>query len=150
MDQQKKVVCFGDVMMRLSPPLHQRFLQATSLDVHYGGSEGNVAVALAHLGTSAECVTRFPDNEFGRAAVAHFRAHGVSTEHILLGGERLGIYFLEQGAAHRSSKVIYDRFDSAFAKLDPSMFQWEEILQQASWFHWSGITPALSKSAADA
>lgn len=136
--------------MRLSPPGQQRFTQASQLEVHYGGSEANVSVSLAHLGLEAEHVTCFPENAFGKTASAHLRSHGVNTSHIQYQEGRLGLYFIEHGADYRSSKVIYDRFESAFAKLNPSDFIWEEILTDATWFHWSGITPAISEASARA
>ncbi len=146
----KKIVTFGEVMMRLSTPLHQRFTQANQLEINYGGSEANVAVSLSHFGVSTEHVTCLPQNDFGAAAKAHLQAHGVITTNTLLQEGRLGLYFLEQGAAQRSSKIVYDRFDSAFANLDPAHFNWDEIFEDASWFHWCGITPAISQQAADA
>jgi 2-dehydro-3-deoxygluconokinase len=145
-----KVVTFGEVMMRLSPPGHQRYSQATQLDVHYGGSEANVAVSLAHFGIETEHVTCFPDNVFGRTAAAHLSSNGVNISHVTYSDGRLGLYFIEHGVDYRSSKVIYDRFDSAFAKLTPRNLDWESILSGATWFHWSGITPAISNLAAKA
>ncbi len=150
MKPSRKVVSFGEVMMRLSPPDHERFTQAKQFEINYGGSEANVAVSLAHLGISAEHVTRFPENDFGKAAASFLQSYGVDTSHVIFGDDRLGVYFIEHGAGHRSSKVIYDRFDSAFAKISPSMFNWEEILKGADWFHWCGITPAISQGASDA
>lgn len=146
--KKNKIVTFGEVMMRLSPPGHQRFSHASQFEVHYGGSEANVSVSLSKLGFDAEHVTCFPKNSFGETAAAHLRSHGVNTSHIQFLEGRLGLYFIEHGADYRSSKVIYDRFDSAFAKLNPSDFNWEEILKNAAWFHWSGITPAISEAAA--
>jgi 2-dehydro-3-deoxygluconokinase len=150
MTQNKKVVSFGEVMMRLSPPPYQRFTQANQFEINYGGSEANVSVSLAGFGISAEHVTCFPQNDFGKAANSHLQSHGVATQHVVVADGRMGLYFIEHGAAHRSSKVIYDRFDSAFANLNPSMFDWEEILTGANWFHWCGITPAISQGTADA
>jgi len=147
---KKKIVTLGEVMMRLSPPGQQRFSQAQQLDVHYGGSEANVSVSLAHLGFEAAHVTCFPSNAFGEAAVAHLRSNGVGISHIQFQEGRMGLYFIEHGADFRSSTVVYDRFDSAFAKMNPSDFNWEEILKGAAWFHWSGITPAISEAAAKA
>ena len=147
---KSKIISFGEIMMRLSPPAFQRFTQTSVFDVVYGGSEANVVVSLAHLGMPAEHVTRFPDNDLGRSATAELNRHGVSTEHIVYGAERMGVYLMEHGASVRASKVIYDRADSAFANLTPSMFDWDEILKDAAWFHWSGITPAVSQGAADA
>jgi len=143
------VVTIGEVMMRLSPPPFQRLQQTHQFDVHYGGSEANVAVSLAQWGLDTEHVSRFPENELGQAAIAHLRSHGVSTQHVDVGDGRLGTYFLEHGTDQRSSKVLYDRAGSAFAHIDPSRFDWEEILADAKWLHWSGITPAISQAAAD-
>lgn len=144
----KKVISLGDVMMRLSTPGHLRFIQAEKFEVRYAGSEANVTAALAGWGVPAAHVTRFPDNDFGKAATETLRKTGMDTAHILYGSERLGIYFLENGSMQRASRIVYDRFDSAFAHIKPEMIDWEEIMQQASWFHWSGITPALSPGAA--
>lgn len=142
------VITFGEIMMRLSTPGFARFSQATNLNITYGGGEANVAVSLAYLGIPAAHVTRFPDNDLGQAAAALLRQHKVNTEHLLFGGDRLGLYFLETGAVARASKVIYDRAESAFAQLEPGMINWEEVLQNAQWFHWTGITPAISAGAA--
>lgn len=144
------IITFGEIMMRLSIPLHQRFTQANQFEINYGGSEANVAVSLSHFGMKAEHITCFPQNDFGKAANAHLQSHGVATQNCVYTDGRMGLYFIEHGAAHRSSKVVYDRFGSAFANLTPSMFDWETILKGANWFHWCGITPAISKNAADA
>ncbi len=144
-----KVVTFGEIMMRLSPPANQRFLQARSLDLQYGGGESNVAVSLAQLGVQAAFVTRLPDNDLGEACQNFVRQFGVDTRHILRGGSRLGIYFLEHGAMQRGSKVIYDRAGSALAEIRPGMVDWEAVFDGASWFHWTGITPAISEGAAE-
>ncbi len=149
MKNKQKVVSFGEVMLRLSPPSFERFVQAKQLEVNYGGSEANVVVSLSRFGIDAEHVTQLPENDFGKAATSHLQSNGVSTQHIHFGGNRIGIYFLEHGASHRSSRVVYDRFDSAFANINPSSFDWDEILQGASWFHWCGITPAISAAAAE-
>ena len=133
--------------MRLSPPLNYRFVQAHELDVTYGGGEANVAVSLARMGFPAEHVTVFPDNELGQAAVQHIKRQGVSLTHTVFRGHRLGLYFLESGASVRASHIIYDRADSAFSNLQPDWFDWETILIGANWFHWTGITPAISASA---
>jgi 2-dehydro-3-deoxygluconokinase len=146
----KKVVSFGEVMMRLSPPPYQRLTQANQFEINYGGSEANVAVSLSHFGLLSEHVTCLPENELGRAVKSQLQSHGVETEHIVFAEGRMGIYFIEHGAAQRSSKVIYDRFNSAFANLNLALFDWEEILKGADWFHWCGITPAISQNAADA
>lgn len=144
----KKVVTFGEIMLRLSTPGFTRFVQADSFDVTYGGGESNVAVALANFGLDACYVTKVPDNPIGRAAVNHVRRFGVNTDFIVMGGERLGIYFLESGAAQRPSKVLYDRANSSFSRARPEEFDWNGIFKGAGWFHWTGITPAVSDSAA--
>lgn len=146
-----KVVTFGEVMMRLSPPLNYRLPQAASLEITYGGGDANVAAALAYMGVPAAHVTAFPANELGQAAASHLRRFGVDTRHCrFTEGHRLGLYFLEVGASLRPSRIVYDRADSAFAHLDPAAFDWDEILQGASWLHWTGITPAISAAAAQA
>jgi len=146
---KKKVISLGDVMMRLSTPGSSRFIQTEMFNILYAGSEGNVASALAGWGVQAVHVTRFPDNDLGRAATASLRKFGVDTGFIVYGAERMGLYFLENGAMQRSPKIIYDRFDSAFAHIQPGMIDWSEVMKDAQWFHWSGITPALSQGAAD-
>jgi 2-dehydro-3-deoxygluconokinase len=146
----KRVVTFGEIMMRLSTPGFQRFLQARSMDVNYGGGEANVAVTLAQLGLNARHVTCFPDNDLGRAVAAYYRQHGVDFDHTVYQGQRLGLFFLEVGAGMRPSRIIYDRYESAFAHLDPAWFDWNDLLNDAAWFHWTGITPAISATAAEA
>lgn len=136
--------------MRLSPPLNYRLVQATNLDITYGGGEANVSASLARMGISTEHVTCFPDNEPGRAAAGHLQQYGVSLANTVFAGDRLGLYFLESGASVRSSKIVYDRADSAFAQLQADWFDWETILNGAAWFHWTGITPAVSAPAAAA
>jgi 2-dehydro-3-deoxygluconokinase len=145
-----KVVTFGEIMLRLAPPGFQRFTQARSFDVLYGGGEANVAVSLANYGAEAEFVTRLPKHELGESCLAALRSYGVRTDHIVRGGDRLGIYFLETGAAQRASKVIYDRAGSSFAMIQPGMVDWNAAFGDADWFHWTGITPAVSQGAADA
>ena len=145
-----KVVTFGEIMLRLAPPGFQRFTQARSFEVLYGGGEANVAVSLANYGEAAEFVTRLPKNELGDACLASLRSYGVHTDHIVRGGDRLGIYFLETGAAQRASKVIYDRAGSSFATIQPGMVDWDAVFDGADWFHWTGITPAVSQGAAEA
>lgn len=142
------VITFGEIMLRLSPPGRMRFGQARSFDAIYGGGEANVAVALANFGLQADFVTRVPAGDLGDACLQFLRQYGVGTAHILRGGERLGIYFLENGAAQRGSKVIYDRAGSAFATLQPGAWDWKKVFEGASWFHWTGITPAVSGGAA--
>jgi 2-dehydro-3-deoxygluconokinase len=144
----KKIVTFGEIMMRLSTPGFARFSQATAFNITFGGGEANVAISLAQFGVPAEHVTRFPNNDIGRAATQFFHRYGVHTEHILYGGDRIGVYYLETGAISRPSKVVYDRTNSAFAHLQPGMIDWQEILKDAQWFHWTGITPAISEGAA--
>lgn len=143
-----RVVTFGEIMLRLSPPDHLRFSQARSLDVTFGGGESNVAVALAQFGIDAQYVTRLPANDLGDACEGFLRQYGVGTKHILRGGDRLGIYFLEHGAAQRGSKVIYDRAGSSLSAIQPGMVDWNAVLDGADWFHWTGITPAISQGAA--
>jgi len=144
----KKVVTFGEIMLRLSTPGHSRFTQTDSFDVTYGGGESNVAVSLAHFGLNAYYVTKVPNNPIGQSAINHVRRFGVNTDYIARGGERLGIYFLESGAAQRPSKVVYDRANSSISQAKPEDFDWRKIFEGADWFHWTGITPAVSDSAA--
>ncbi|TDQ32411.1 sugar kinase [Zeaxanthinibacter enoshimensis] len=143
----KKVITFGEVMMRLSPPGYEKFSQASSFDLVYGGGEANVAISCAYLGMKAAHVTRFPDNALGRAATQFLRKHWLSTEHVIYGDQMLGKYFLEKGAVHRPSEVIYEREGSSFSLIEPSMINWEDVLKDADWFHWTGITPAISEGA---
>jgi len=144
-----KVVTFGEIMLRLSPPGFLRFSQTNSFDVVYGGGESNVAVSLANYGVPVEFVTRLPKTDIGECALMEMRKRGVGTSHITYGGDRLGIYFLETGAVSRGSKVVYDRANSAMAEIESGMIDWDQVFDGASWFHWTGITPAISKSAAD-
>jgi len=144
-----RIVTFGEIMLRLSPPGNLRFTQARSFDVIYGGGESNVAVSLAYFGLPAEFVTRLPNNEIGEACLQFLRQQGVGTRHIVRGGGRLGIYFLEHGAVQRGSKVIYDREASALATIQPGTIDWETVFADATWFHWTGITPAISAGAAE-
>jgi 2-dehydro-3-deoxygluconokinase len=143
-----RVVTFGEIMMRLSPPGFLRFGQARSFDVVYGGGEANVAISLANFGLAADYVTRLPENDLGEACIQFLRQYGVGVDKIVRGGERLGIYFLEVGAVQRGSKVIYDRADSAIATIEPGVIDWRAAFSDASWFHWTGITPAISAGAA--
>ena len=145
-----QVVTFGEIMLRLSPPEFLRFSQTNQFDVVYGGGESNVAVSLANYGVVSSFVSRLPLNDIGDCALMEMRKRGVNTEHILRGGDRLGIYFLETGAVSRGSKVIYDRANSAMAEIQPGMIDWKTIFKNTSWFHWTGITPAISQGAADA
>lgn len=144
-----KVVTFGEIMLRLSTPGYQRFSQARQFDATFGGGEANVAVSLANYGIDTSFVTRLPDNDIARSCLQELRGLGVGTSDIVWGGDRLGIYFLETGAVARPSKVIYDRADSSIARIEPGMIDWERTLRGADWFHWTGITPAISQGAAD-
>ena len=144
-----KVVTMGEIMLRLSTPGNQKYIQATQFDINYGGGEANVAVSLANYGHDAEFVTKVPENPIGACAVAALRKYGVETKHIAKGGDRLGIYFLETGASMRPSNVTYDRANSSIATASISDFDFDEIFEGADWFHWSGITPAISDKAAE-
>lgn len=143
-----KVVTLGEIMLRLSTPNYERFTQANRFDVNYGGGEANVAVSLSNYGLEASYVTKLPNNEIGQSALNSLRALGVDTSNIVRGGSRLGIYYLETGASIRPSKVIYDRAGSSFAESKEDEYDWDRIFEGASWFHTSGITPALSKATA--
>ncbi|MHB9033361.1 MAG: PfkB family carbohydrate kinase [Anaerolineae bacterium] len=144
-----KVITFGEIMMRLSPPGFQRLSQARAFDVVYGGGEANVAVSLANYGVPVDYVTRLPKNEVGEACKRFLREQGVGVDKIVTGGERLGIYFLEMGASSRGSLVVYDRAGSSIATIEPGMVDWQAVFAGAGWFHWTGITPAISRGAAE-
>ncbi len=144
----KKVVTFGEIMLRLASPGYLRFSQSSQLEATFGGGEANVAVSLANYGIPASFVSRLPKNDIGEWAIQNLRKYNVQTQDILRGGERVGIYFLETGAVARASKVVYDRAGSAIADIQPGMLDWEAIFKDANWFHWTGITPALSEGAA--
>ena len=146
----KKVVTFGEIMLRLATPGYLRFNQAKEFTATFGGGEANVAVSLANYGIPAEFVTRLPKNDIARSCLMDLHSYGVNTDHVVEGGDRVGIYFLETGAVARASKVVYDRAGSSIAEIKPGMVNWEEVFQGAQWFHWTGITPALSQGAADA
>ncbi|MEM6768222.1 MAG: sugar kinase [Bacteroidota bacterium] len=146
----KKVVTFGEIMLRLTSPLRLRLTQAHQFTATFGGGEANVAVSAANYGLDAEFVTRLPENDIAEMALANLRSHKVGTKHIIRGGNRVGIYFLESGAMQRGSKVIYDRANSAISEIKPGVINWEEVFKDASWFHVTGITPAISQGAADA
>jgi len=145
----KRVVTLGEIMLRLSTPGYKRFVQSDSFDVNYGGGEANVCVSLANYGLDTNFVTKVPNHEIGQCAINALRKYGVNTNHIVRGGDRLGIYYLETGASQRASKVIYDRAGASIAEADASEFNWEEIFDGADWFHFTGITPALSDKAAE-
>ena len=138
-----KVVCFGEIMMRLNPEGYKRFVQASAFEASYAGGEANVAVSLANYGIPASYVTKVPAHEIGQCAVNELRRFGVDTESIVRGGPRLGIYFCEKGASQRGSKVVYDRAGSSIALAKREDFDWGKILEGADWFHFTGITPAL-------
>ena len=144
-----KVITMGEIMLRLSTPNNEKIIQADEFDVNYAGGEANVAVSLANYGHNAEFVTKVPDNPVGAAAVAALRKFGVQTKNIAKGGERLGVYFLETGSAMRASSVIYDRAHSAISEADISDFDFDKIFADADWFHFTGITPAISDKAAE-
>ncbi|NND31819.1 MAG: sugar kinase [Saprospiraceae bacterium] len=150
MSTKNKVVTFGEIMLRLTPPGFRRFSQADSFEVIYGGGESNVAVSLANYGIPVDFVTRLPNNDLGDCALMEMRKRNVGVNNIVRGGSRLGIYFLEMGAVSRGSKVVYDRDHSAMAEIRPGMIKWEDVFADANWFHWTGITPAISQGAADA
>jgi len=145
----KKVVTFGELMLRLAPNGYLRFVQADSFEATYGGGEANVAVSLSNFGLDAKFVTKLPKHEIGQAAVNSLRKYGVDTSGIVRGGDRVGIYYLEKGASQRPSKVIYDRAYSAIALASSKDFDWDKLFEGAEWFHFTGITPALSDNAAD-
>jgi len=144
-----KVITFGEIMLRLSTPGYLRFSQARQFDATFGGGEANVAVSLANYGIDAEFVTRLPDNDVARSCLKELRSYGVDTSHCITGGDRLGIYFLETGAVARPSKVVYDRAGSSLATIEPGMVDWDKVFAGADWFHWTGITPAVSRGAAE-
>lgn len=145
----KRIVGFGDMLVSLSPPGYQRFIQASSMDVNYTGAEANVLVSLSYLGMDTEFVTRLPDNSMGECAVACMKKFGVDTNKIVYGGERIGVIYTEKGASQRPSKVLYDRKHTSIATAQPADFDWDKIFDEnAGWFHFTGITAALSDSTA--
>ncbi len=146
----KKVVTFGEIMMRLTPPGFLRIEQTHSYDATFGGGEANVAFALARFGVPVEYVTRLPKNEIADSCIATLRAWGVGVDKIVRGGDRIGIYFLENGADQRGSKVVYDRAGSSISTIEKGMVDWKAVFADADWFHVTGITPAISKGAAEA
>jgi len=143
------IATFGEIMLRLSPPNNLRFTQVRNFDALFGGGEANVAVSLANFGLSVDYITKLPDNELGNACIQFLRQFGVNTSKIIRGGERIGIYFLEMGSSVRPSKVIYDRANSAISSAEPNDFDWNSLLEGVSWFHWTGITPAISQNLAE-
>ncbi|MDR1537090.1 MAG: sugar kinase [Clostridiales bacterium] len=144
----KRAACFGEIMMRLNPIGYQRFLQAKEFEASFAGGEANAAVSLANYGVKSSFITKVPAHEIGQCAVNELRRFGVDTSKIVRGGDRLGVYFVEKGASQRASKVIYDRAGSAISEAQPSDFNWPAILEHEDWLHFTGITPALSDSAA--
>lgn len=144
----KKVITFGEIMLRLAPEGYYRFVQAEKYGATYGGGEANVAVSLANFGIDSAFVTKLPKHEIGQAAINSLRRFGVDTTLIARGGDRVGIYFLEKGASQRPSKVIYDRAASSIAEANIDDFDWDEIFKGADWFHFTGITPALGDNIA--
>jgi 2-dehydro-3-deoxygluconokinase len=144
-----KVVCFGEIMLRLSPPGFERWFQSPVLSATFGGGEANVAVSLAQFGLESHYVTRLPAHAIGDAAMRALRAEGVRTDHVLRGGDRVGIYFAETGASQRPSTVVYDRAHASISEAKPGMFDWLAIFAGAAWFHVTGITPALGPSVAE-
>lgn len=144
-----KTVCFGELLLRLNPPQNQRFVQSSSFEIHVGGAEANAAISLAAMGTDVSFVTALPPHEIGQLALNELRRYGVNTDGIVRGGDRVGIYYLENGAAQRGGKVIYDRAGSSAAMASPDMFDWEYLFKDADIFHFTGITAAISDSAAE-
>jgi 2-dehydro-3-deoxygluconokinase len=143
---KQKIVTFGEIMLRLSTPGFSRFVQTQQFDVNYGGGEANVAASVAQYGLEGCFVTKLPKHEIGEAAVNELRRYGVNVDYIVRGGDRVGIYFLETGASQRASKVIYDRSNASVSEIKPGEIDWEKVFQGASWFHWTGITPAIGKN----
>lgn len=143
-----EIVCFGEVMLRLTTPQLSTIADARSLDVTFGGAEANVAVQLAQFGRAAAIVSRLPENGFGARCIAEMRGRGVDTSAVLRGGERIGVYFLEPGVGQRPGKVTYDRAHASITEMRPGMVDWDAVLDGAKWFHWSGITPALGSGCA--
>ncbi len=143
-----KAITFGEIMLRLSPPHGRRLLETYYFEADFGGGESNVAISLANFGFEVQFVTRLPKNDLGQACLRYLHKNGVGTDYTVIGGERIGVYFLEQGAVQRGSKVLYDRADSALAKIQPDMVDWDAVFNGANWFHFTGITPAVSEGAA--
>lgn len=143
----KRIITFGEIMLRLSTPGFRRFVQSESFNVTFGGGEANVAVSLANYGLESFFLSKLPEHEIGQAAVNHLRRYGVNDKFIIRGGDRIGIYFLESGASQRASKVIYDRTNSAISTISKDEVDWENLFNGIDWFHWTGITPAIGKKA---
>ena len=145
----KKIVTYGEIMLRLSSPLNKRFIQSNNFEISFAGSEANVAVSLSKLGLKSEFITKLPKNDISDFCISELKKHGVIVDNIILGGDRIGIMYLESGAVFRPSKVIYDRENSAISTINEDDINWERIVKDAQWFHWSGITPAISEKAAN-
>jgi 2-dehydro-3-deoxygluconokinase len=145
---ENRIVTFGEIMLRLNPPGFERFAQAKQFVASFGGGEANVAVSLANFGLKADFVTRLPKNDIADSCIMELRRNNVGTDKIVFGGDRIGIYFLENGAVARGSKVLYDRAHSAIAEIKPGMIDWDSVFEGVTWFHWTGITPAISEGAA--
>lgn len=143
------VITFGEIMLRLSPPSNLRFVQTNSYDARFGGAEANVSFALSNLGVDTSFVTKLPKNDIGQACINELRRYGIDVSNIVLGGDRIGIYFLEKGASQRGSKVIYDRANSSISQCSREDFNWDKIFNNSKWFHFTGIMPALGINAAD-
>jgi 2-dehydro-3-deoxygluconokinase len=146
---EKRVVTFGEIMLRLATPGNLRFSQSANLNATFGGGEANVAVSLANFGIPVDFITRLPNNDIAKSCIMDLNRYGVGTDKIITGGDRIGIYFLETGAVSRGSKVIYDRAHSAISEIKEGMIDWNKVFEDATWFHWTGITPAISQGAAD-
>jgi 2-dehydro-3-deoxygluconokinase len=146
---KEQLAAFGEFMLRLHSQDVKRFLQTSAYEAYYAGAEANVSVLLARLGIPVSYITRVPDNDLVKAGVEQLRGHGVDTAHILYGGDRLALYFTEQGNGIRSTRVIYDRAGTSYASLQPGMIDWKEALGGVSYFHWSGVAAAVSQGAAD-
>jgi len=143
-----RVVTLGEVLLRLSSPGFSRLTQARSLEVNYAGAEANVSSSLARMGMDTAHITAVPDNDIGMAAAEQLRSHGIDASYVRFQQGRMGLYYLEQGAMQRASRVVYDRYDSVFCSVAPGMWNWSEIFLDAAWFHYTGITPAISPGAA--
>lgn len=144
----QRIVTFGEIMLRLATPGFERFSQIKQFNASFGGGEANVAVSLANFGLKVDYVTRLPKNDIAEACIMDLRRYNVGTDKIVYGGDRVGIYYLENGAVARPSKVIYDRANSAIAEVRPGMIDWDSVFDGVTWFHWTGITPAISEGAA--
>lgn len=145
-----RIITFGEIMLRLNPESYLRFVQSPKFEATYAGGEANVAVSLANYGMDAAFVSKVPEHDIGQCAINALRQYGVDTSNVLRGGARLGLYYVEKGASQRPSKVLYDRAGSSIATAEPEEFDWEQIFAGADWFHWTGITPALSENMAKA